>query len=330
MDDLGEAQQPVDLIPSEFVWGKAYEVDKESFDIGKPISKCNTEIYTDGSRHSNLTGMRLHHVQLPNMAPKATAIHLGKDSTVFQAELFGIKEAADHYASMGTSNQFVIFYVDSRAALLALAKSTVDSKLVKDTISALNGIDRSNRISLKWIKAHAGHRGNEKADELAKKGALDRSLLSPAIPNWPLKALKARIHEKVIEKWQTLWQGRKDCRQTKIWFPKINKRISYDLLRSPRPEFSLLVQLFTGHNYLKRHQAIIDQNDDNECRLCMEDEESSFHILAECPALAAARLSNFGLHAQDSSPLWVPSQVISFLREANIDFLQHAHLEETD
>ena len=58
--------------------------------------------------------------------------------------------------------------------LKALLKTEVTSYLVQETILELNAAAGEGRhITLNWTKAHVGVEGNEKADELAKAGALD-------------------------------------------------------------------------------------------------------------------------------------------------------------
>ena len=95
-------------------------------------------------------------------------------------------------------------------------------------------------------------------------------------------------------KWQADWEKRADCRQTKLWFPYISKRLSFSLLALGRIELSKMIQLITGHNFLKRHEALVNKSEDADCRLCLEDEETSFHVIAECPALARQRQQTFG------------------------------------
>ena len=57
------------------------------------------------------------------------------------------------------------------------------------------------------------------------------------------------------------------------------------------------------------------------CRLCLEEEETSFHVMAECPALARPRLEVFGTPFQRTPLQWTTKQVVSFVREASIDGL---------
>ena len=84
--------------------------------------------------------------------------------------------------------------------------------------------------------------------------------------------------------------------------------------------------LLSINKYDKALGTLVDQTTDSECRLCMEDDETSIHIMAECPALAFARLKTFGNTFQSSPLSWSLTQVVGFLREANIDFLQGSDL----
>ena len=83
----------------------------------------------------------------------------------------------------------------------------------------------------------------------------------------------------------------------------------------------MLVQIITGHNFLNRHKSIVDPDEDAYCRLCLEDEESSWHIVAECPALAVKRREVFETHCLESPPDWSPHQLSQFLRERTVRLL---------
>ena len=116
-----------------------------------------------------------------------------------------------------------------------------------------------------------------------------------------------------------------------------------------RPIVSQLVQIITGHTYLKRHQAIIDEAErqriieangfdnadddgnaiidapDPKCTRCNDGEETPLHILSECDSLATLRKDVFGREdlvppgaIPDFSDLKV-HQVISFFRDAKFE-----------
>ena len=113
-----------------------------------------------------------------------------------------------------------------------------------------------------------------------------------------------------------------------------------------------LVQFLTGHCFLKRHQAIIDESErqriiaandydntdddgyaiidapDSVCSCCKKGEESPLHILSECDALADLRNSIFGKE-EVLAPGEIPDfsnlplhQVVSFMKEAKFETLE--------
>ncbi len=124
-----------------------------------------------------------------------------------------------------------------------------------------------------------------------------------------------------MDYWSATWAQRKDCRQTKQWFPTVDISKSSSLLKLDRTLLSQLVQLITGHNFLKRHEALVSKDEDNLCRLCEEEEESSYHIITECPALARVRFEILGTTSLVDPSDWSVNQVIRLLREASVDDL---------
>ena len=61
----------------------------------------------------------------------------------------------------------------------------------------------------------------------------------------------------------------------------------------------MLVQIITGHNYMRKHQNTIDtankeEGEDPTCDLCHDGEQSSQHIIGECGALIPLRRKHFG------------------------------------
>ncbi len=319
LDSIGAAELDQDWYSGEFLWNRSYQVNKDSFSLGEPGDGSHIEIYTDGSRLDEKAGSGVAIFE-DGLVTEEMAHHLGTYATVFQSEVHAIKKAAD-WLNDGCHGKIVNFYVDSQAALQAISNHWISSKLVKSTVTALNAAGQNNYVNFHWVKAHVGHPGNEKADALAKQGSTDRSLLSADLPAVSQNAIKANLHTRFEEAWTKAWQSRTDCRQTKQWFPTVNKSLSHSVLRAKRKEYSLLVQLITGHNFMRRHSELLNESVSSKCRLCLEEDETSFHIIAECPALALTRLMVFGTHIQSNPLTWSTSQVLRFLREANIEHL---------
>ena len=173
--------------------------------------------------------------------------------------------------------------------------------------------DHCQSLRIRWVRAHSGHTGNVLADTAARAGRDDH-----ANPDWetPLLAkavMHCEINKMAKRLWINKWDELLECRQTRHFFPN-----------GPRPSFSRdvvnldkiicgqVVQLLTGHTYMKRHQAIIDDSErqriiavtggnadshgnaiidapDASCDLCHNGEETPLHLLSECDALATLR-----------------------------------------
>ncbi|KAJ8974960.1 hypothetical protein NQ317_008251 [Molorchus minor] len=52
--------------------------------------------------------------------------------------------------------------------------------------------------------------------------------------------------------------------------------------------------LLTGHCHLSRHLQLIGTAEDTECRWCLEDEDTSSHVLTECPAMQGSENGTLG------------------------------------
>ncbi|KAJ8973829.1 hypothetical protein NQ317_009474 [Molorchus minor] len=59
----------------------------------------------------------------------------------------------------------------------------------------------------------------------------------------------------------------------------------------------MVTGLLTGHCHLSRHLQLIGIAEDPECRWCLEDEETSSHVLTEYPAIARTIERHFGSSA---------------------------------
>jgi ribonuclease HI len=297
-------------------WKRRYKFDMESLSKGEPI-KAEITVFTDGSLMQGLAGSGACFYR-DGVLEDEVAAHLGDHVTVFQAELVALKLACNWLKEQGYAYKKIVIHSDSQAALKALLSPWVKSNLVRQTAAMLNEVAEENRVYLRWVKAHVGHEGNELADEMAKAGVLDPELDYDDRPLLAVSAAKRMIFLGFLNAWVDRWHAREDCRQTKQWFPDLDLARSDQVIKLNRKLFSNVVQLITGHNFLKRHEALMDPSKDPECRLCMEDEETSFHVVAECPALAAVRYRTFGAIHLDAPLDMSVSGVCLFLRETFI------------
>ncbi|KAJ8975060.1 hypothetical protein NQ317_005777 [Molorchus minor] len=82
-------------------------------------------------------------------------------------------------------------------------------------------------------------------------------------------------------------------------------------------DIRMVTGLLTGHCHLSRHLQLIGIAEDPECRWCLEDEETSSHVLTECPAIARVRERHFGssvLNPEDVKRIQ-PRKLCTFAKE---------------
>ena len=132
-----------------------------------------------------------------------------------------------------------------------------------------------------------------------------------------------KITQALTQAWNQRWKNYNHARQTKIWFSESDYGKSKLLIRNNRTNLGLAVAMITGHNRLRRHEAILSKEVlDPLCRLCGEDEESAFHIICECPALWKARSETFQVLGHlNNPPKWEVHQFMKFLKKSGISEL---------
>ena len=197
--------------------------------------------------------------------------HLGRDASVFQAEILAIHRAAEML--LDQSSKTIVLKSDSQSALRALTNKTIKSSLVKECADTLNKLAANNTVRLQWVKAHIGIHGNEKADAAAKQGALTHALgCEPWLPV-PHNKLNKMVSTILTKKWQERWSHLDSCRQTRMALPCVGPRSSNFMQTLSRDEACRTIQLLTGHANLRRHQFLRKEVTDPSCRICDSREE---------------------------------------------------------
>ena len=329
MQKIGYVDQDTDNIPDQFSWNKPFasKIDKE----GIPNWDDDVHIYTDGSKADDgSTGAAYVVYDTAQNELHYKNYYLGQCISVFQSEIYAIYKAVTHILNHRYQNKTITIHSDSKASILALTSNTITSRQVLNTDIILKEACVNNKITLHWVKAHVNHMGNERADSLAKIATTSSDVpTGNGVPLLSSKCMRETMREKVVAYWQRTWENRTDCRQTKMFFPVIDRSISAKYTKHTRVQFTALVHITTGHNWLKRHDFIVQNNcypkeDEARCRFCEEDEESSFHILAECPAFARSRLSILGNYKLNP-PFHnlKPAQILKFLRKIEIEPIEN-------
>ncbi|XP_014476493.1 PREDICTED: uncharacterized protein LOC106745422 [Dinoponera quadriceps] len=110
------------------------------------------------------------------------SISLDSMATVFHAEVTAILRCAELLTSRETLNRKIVICNDSKAALSALVKTTIETSLVWDCMTMLEELSKNNKIALMWISRQQGLHGNEVADCLAKKGSSESQSRAIKLP----------------------------------------------------------------------------------------------------------------------------------------------------
>ena len=71
----------------------------------------------------------------------------------------------------------------------------------------------------------------------------------------------------------------------------------------------------TGHNFLGKHQNIINCNISKVCRFCNEETETFHHFITECPSLRQLRTDIFFDKPFPADNTWSINKVKLFMRE---------------
>ena len=320
-------------------------------------------VFTDGSMKNQSTGAGVvfYTAGAPVQVAGKKLIHsykLRDKNSVFQTEVWAIKQACKILLENITNDPplgqvwvragwEVTFYSDSQAALKALETVIVKTQLVRETISALNQLAQlCSSVTLRWVRGHQKHDGNEDADTAALEGRVAQVTPEEDAPELPLAARNMDVDLAATSMWKTIWRLEKGCRQTRYWFPDGPRPdFAFDLLRLPRVICSQLCQFITGHCFLNKHTALIENNywgrvnvalaqqgieeedvieeTSSQCRLCGTGKEEPFHLMSECWKLNTLRLRTFGHHKPLPPYTNIKVyQLVAFLKVINLPSLE--------
>jgi ribonuclease HI len=280
-------------IPADLPLDAQAEVLGEGSNTTNPDGRV-FHIYTDGSKIRGRAGYGWAVTRGVQVMGEGEG-PLGNEATVFQGEVMAIRMALewvrDRVEKFRRGDAFVI-HSDSQSALAALGNRVIKSATVLECKRLILSLRRQYEIRLEWVRGHDDNTGNELADTLAKKGALSYQGPGPWNP-MSLAWVKGICRQTTSERWTQEWQERRDCRQTKIFFMEPDGRRWKSLRTKNRDRLRAWVTFTTGHIQLRRHLAIIkeDNEADIRCRLCEMEEETPDHLM-RCPCTELRRLQH--------------------------------------
>ena len=303
---IGDWTGPMDNFEIPY---KVHDPSRITWDSGGPIVRQGSIIfYTDGSKIGTNTGAGV-------FGPKTKiSVAMGNWPTVFQAEIFAIIECSKLCLKRKYRHSNICIFSDSQAALKSLRSSKVSSKIVWECILSLRLLSQRNSVNLYWIPGHSGHDGNEKADELARLGS-NTLFIGPE----PFIGISSCILKLELQKWEqnqvvVNWQTTTALQQSKRFITP-NKKTTQKLLELSKKVLCTYTGLMTGHCPSRYHMKTIGKLQNDTCRFCNTERETSEHLLCDCPALCKRRARFLGRECLSPREIWTasPVRVVDFI-----------------
>jgi ribonuclease HI len=302
-------QLPMDVLIAD---SKEEAVEQESRD------DANIRIYTDGSCQDGSVGASavLYYPQDGSLANPARILRccLGSDAkySIWDAEAAGMIMAAWLLRGSNRISHFPIsIYSDSQALLKSIVAQRASpgfhlvkelTGLLEDLVLRANPVNNPDRIKLRWIAAHKDVKGNEKADEEAKKAAAGNSSPVEHLPHVLRKPLPPSIgvvkHQFLVrlrEEWAAAWS--RSPRKARV--EKLDENFPFDKHRKlieqlTRIQSSLIFQIRSNHLPLNGYLHRIGKITSKRCDQCwrrrrVDSPETITHFLFECPSYDCER-----------------------------------------
>jgi ribonuclease HI len=326
MEVLGEILEtsivwaPTDIMKRKKQHDLPFEVSlptRECWENGGPDRDPNAlYYYTDGSKTSEGVGLGVYGNGVDR------SISLGRTLTIFQTEVMAITTCAEMVIRHTGDRNEVYIVSDSQAAIKALSSTNITSNTVWECLRALRRLARQRKVHITWIPGHRGHEGNERADGLAQRGAGKPYMGPEPACGFPKSLTSSELRDWERRKNYSYWNSLQGLRQSKRLMGHGTNQFG-ELGTRNRSQMRTLTVLLTGHGRLNYHLKKIGLTQDDTCRLCQEDTESSEHVLCECEALAITRLLSFSkpfLKAEEVCQL-DPDDLLRFARISGLDWI---------
>ena len=140
----------------------------------------------------------------------------------------------------------------------------------------------STSITFHWVKGHAGLKGNERADSLAKIAAnYNTTIAYDAIPTNRGKQI---LEEHYIKIWNATYMNSANASHTKLFILTIFHRLSLPLW----PNF-ILTQFLTNHSSFRSYLHKMNKTPSPTCSCLEKAVQTSHHLMTECSLFSSER-----------------------------------------
>ena len=220
-----------------------------------------------------------------------------------------IKICAHEIEAQDWPEKYVSIFSDSWVALKALQAAKTTFPLVRQCQPTLNDISAWHAVRLYWVPGHAGVRGNEIAERLARSSSGQQFIGPESFLGVSRQNIRRKMKRWMKNQYLALWQVPCSTQsQARELISGPNLATGAPLLSFNRKQTRAVIGLLTGHNTLIRHLHVMGLSNNPTLRKCGTEEETSVHILCECEDLASLRhiyLGSFFLNLEDIRVLGV-------------------------
>ncbi|XP_035233523.1 uncharacterized protein LOC118205338 [Stegodyphus dumicola] len=173
------------------------------------------QLFTDGSGLEEGKGSAINIYLDPNSTTEQK-FHLDQQNSVFQAESVALLEAIKY----SITNSLKAAHLYRQSFSDAFHRKLAPPIKINPGHYKKNFSIRKSTLLCHLLKAHAGTKGNEEADILAKEAARVQNAQNLSVP-WPGSHLKKIITIKSKVEWQNWWDNAEQGRRTYQLFSKV-------------------------------------------------------------------------------------------------------------
>lgn len=268
------------------------------------------EIYTDGSKGENGVGAAAIILKGNQRVELTRKLH--DISSIFTAELLAIEISLVNIKRF--KDKSCVVYTDSLSSIQAIQGSKVDDRRIGAILETIAKLDQQNvTVCFCWIPGHAGIRGNEEVDLLAKRACRKSSIDKAVVPSTDCKAY---IKQVVKKRWQNRWENITDNKKLRSIQQSVDKKIR----KLTRLDDIKLTRLRIGHTRLTHGHLLLGE-DPPVCIEC-EVPMTVKHILIDCGNNIIDRLEFYDHRSVTLETLLNSSEeipkVLNFLKRVEI------------
>ncbi|XP_058467696.1 uncharacterized protein LOC131440440 [Malaya genurostris] len=285
---------------------------------------CEKVFYTDGSNINESTGFGIFNQNI------TASYKLSDPASVYVAELAAIQYTLEIIETLPKDHYFIVTdSLSSIEALRAMKPGKYPPYFLGKTREHLRTLSgRSYSISLVWVPSHCSIPGNEKADSLAKVGALEGDIYERPIC---FNEFFSISRQKTLESWQTSWTNDELGRWLHAIIPKVSTKPWFKGMNVSRDFIRVMSRLMSNHYTFNAHLRRIGLVESNLCT-CGDGYQDIEHVVWSCVEYRDARSKLLESLRARGRPPEVPVRDVLASRDSSYmlliyQFLKHIRIQ---